>query len=75
MSTAALTPGLVYTREQFAEALGMSTRSFDRLRKEDPSFPREIRIAGPHDRPRWLRAQAERWLESKALEQQAGAAQ
>ena len=72
MSTSALTPALVYTREQFAQALGMSTRSFDRLRMEDPTFPREIRIAGPHDRPRWLRTQAEEWLRSKvaALERE-----
>jgi predicted DNA-binding transcriptional regulator AlpA len=64
VSTEPASPALVYTRADFALALGMGLRTFDRLRVSDPTFPAPIRFAGPNDRPKWYRVEAQAWLEA-----------
>lgn len=66
---------LVYTREEFAAALRIGLTSFHKLAKEDPTFPKPVRVAGPTDRPKWIRAEVEAWLNAKALARHAGGEQ
>lgn len=75
MSTTPTPPALVYTREELAAALKVGSTTLQKMRKEDPTFPAPVRFAGPGDRPKWVRAQVEAWLERKTLEQEAGGPQ